>query len=339
MEKECVSVIVPVYNAEKFLISTSKAILGQTYQNLELIFIENGSTDNTLEVCKKLESEDSRVKVIHIEKNGVSAARNAGIEAARGKYIAFSDSDDFMETNMIETMVRSMEERESDLVICGFYHMDSATGNEIETIYGLQHKFFYKEKYLHLDMMLRAQILHAVWNKLYQRDLIMKYQIRFRENMQIGEDLTFNLDYLDVANVVFCLSDPLYRHYLRRDGSITNTFRPNYYKQQKFMLDRMFESLSQVDTIQEDGKEYYERAYVDMMSAAISYLFYPQAGLENKEAVYKEMKELRKDREYFRCAKSQWENLSLKEKVIAQSLKNRCYGLIYPLYYWKHRGK
>lgn len=339
MERECVSVIVPVYNAESFLASTSKSILEQTYKNIQLIFIENGSTDRTLEICRQLEQEDSRVKVIHIEENGVSAARNAGIEAAEGKYIAFSDSDDFMESNMIEMMVDTMEKRNSDLVICGFYHMDGATGEEMEVIYGLQHEFLGKEKYLHLDMMLRAQILHAVWNKLFHRELMIKHQIRFREDMQIGEDLTFNLDYLDQANEVICVAKPLYRHYLKRSGSITNTFCPNYYQQQKFMLNRMFQSLSQAEPIQEEGKEYYERAYVDMMSTAVSYLFYPQAGLGNKEAVYREMKELRKDREYFRCAKSQWENLSLKEKVIAQSLKNRCYGLIYPLYYWKHREK
>lgn len=339
MEKECVSVIVPVYNAEDFLMDTSKAILDQTYENLELIFVENGSTDRTLEICENLAEADHRVKVLHIDRTGVSAARNVGIEAAQGKYIAFSDSDDFMKTNMIQTMVSAMEERKADLVICGFRHMDSVSGNEIETIYGLQHEFFNNEKYLHLDMMLRAQILHAVWNKLFQREKIMKYKIRFRESMQIGEDLTFNLDYLDTADTVFCISKPLYDHYLKRSGSITNTFRPNYYKQQKFMLDRMFESLSKVDPIQEDGKEYYELAYVDMMSAAISYLFYPQAGLKNKKAVYDEMKELRKDREYFRCAKSQWDQLSLKEKIIAQSLKNKCYGLIYPFYCWKHREK
>lgn len=339
METQCVSVIVPVYNAEKFLADTSKAILKQSYQNLEIIFIENGSTDQTWEICKELAVNDDRVKIMHIEKRGVSAARNAGIEAASGDYIVFSDSDDFMQPHMIETMVHTMNERKAELVICGFRHMDSATGEEIETIYGLQHEFFGKEKYLHLDMMLRAQILHAVWNKLFLKETINKHQIRFRETMQIGEDLTFNLDYLDMVDAVFCLSEPLYDHYLRRSGSITSTFCPNYYPQQTFMLKRMYKSLSKVDPMPADGISYYESAYVDMMSTAISYLFYPQAGLKNKKAVYEQMNELRKDREYFRCAKSQWEKLSFKEKIITQSLKNKCYGLIYPFYHWKHRDK
>ena len=159
MEKECVSVIVPVYNAEDFLVDTSKAILDQTYENLELIFVENGSTDRTLEICENLAEADHRVKVLHIDRTGVSAARNAGIEAAQGKYIAFSDSDDFMKTNMIQTMVSAMEERKADLVICGFRHMDSVSGNEIETIYGLQHEFFNNEKYLHLAYQNRFMII------------------------------------------------------------------------------------------------------------------------------------------------------------------------------------
>ena len=120
MNNETVSVIIPVYNVEKYIRKCIESVCGQTYRNLEIILIDDGSPDKSGEICDEYAAADSRIKVIHLENGGVSRARNIGLDMATGKYIGFVDSDDYIRPGMYETLVDNMEKENVDTVICGF---------------------------------------------------------------------------------------------------------------------------------------------------------------------------------------------------------------------------
>lgn len=215
-----ISVIVPVYNCEENLERCVQSILNQSETHIELILVNDGSTDHSPEICNKYAKGDTRVRVIHQQNGGVSKARNAGIQAAEGEYIQFVDSDDYLEKDMCKRMKKVMEEHQSDLVIAGFHHhylgrdiikcpRENLTSPvEIKTL-GSLFLELYDQGFLNMP-----------WNKLYKKEKIGE---QFPENLSLGEDLMFNLSYLkqlkNTEKVSF-ISYPLY-HYIQERGKVT----------------------------------------------------------------------------------------------------------------------
>ena len=122
MMNKLVSIIIPVYNVEKYLAECIESVLKQTYQNIEILLIDDGSPDNSGKICDEYEEKDSRVRVIHKENGGVSSARNVGLEQANGEYITFIDSDDFVSESYIEELYIALENGNSDLAFCKYNH-------------------------------------------------------------------------------------------------------------------------------------------------------------------------------------------------------------------------
>ena len=120
MNKEKITIVVPIYNAEKYLERCIKSILDQTYENLEIILVNDGSTDKSLEICEKFKAEDNRIIIINKENGGVSSARNKGIDAATGKFIIFIDADDYIEKEMFEVLEEDLFKNNVDISMCGF---------------------------------------------------------------------------------------------------------------------------------------------------------------------------------------------------------------------------
>ena len=135
MYKKLVTVVVPIYNVERYLEKCLTSIILQTYKNLEVILVNDGSTDNSLNICKEFEKEDSRIRIISQENKGLSVARNVGIENAKGEYIAFVDSDDFISCKFIENLYNESIRNNSDIVCCDFYYV-----NELEKKWSLKEK-------------------------------------------------------------------------------------------------------------------------------------------------------------------------------------------------------
>ena len=129
---DLISVIVPVYKAEKYLDKCVQSIVNQTYKNLEIILVDDGSPDNCPQMCDEWAKKDSRIKVIHKENGGVSSARNAALDICLGEYAAFADSDDFIEENMLESMMKTAEKAKAEVVVCGFTFEEN--GQEISKI-------------------------------------------------------------------------------------------------------------------------------------------------------------------------------------------------------------
>lgn len=192
-----VSIIVPVYKSKDTLKRCVESLLAQTVEDTEMILVDDGSPDGSGELCDKLAEEDSRIRVIHKENGGVSSARNVGIEAAKGDYLLFADSDDYVEQDMVEKLLSGIGN--DDIAICGFHH--HYQGRDIVRIPEVPGQSG-EENFLALY---GEGFLNMPWNKLYKRELTG----RFDESLSLGEDLLFNLDYLSRCRKIAVLSDKL----------------------------------------------------------------------------------------------------------------------------------
>lgn len=185
--KDLISIIVPIYNAESTIKRCVETILNQTYKNIEIILVNDGSTDSSKEICEGI--KDERIVLINKKNSGVSHTRNIGIKHAIGKYICFIDSDDYLDVNHIQRMYDCITKYDSDLIITNFYQItvDGISKNKNIKCYNSCHilECFY-------DVYTNS-LLNPPWNKLYKREKIIK---KFDETLSLGEDLKFNIDYI-----------------------------------------------------------------------------------------------------------------------------------------------
>ncbi|MCU5288783.1 glycosyltransferase family A protein, partial [Bacillus paranthracis] len=195
MYDKMVSIIVPVYNAEKYVHKCIDSLLQQTYKNIEIILINDGSTDNSGKICDEYANESSKIRVIHQKNSGPSATRNVGIDVANGAYIQFVDSDDYVEPNMTEEMLKAMNNK-FQLVICGYKSL-SLFNKDINI---KEHKchisggYDYSSFMMEFGYLFRDVYINPLWNKLYNTALIKENHLRFKDNVYMGEDLLFNLE-------------------------------------------------------------------------------------------------------------------------------------------------
>ena len=184
------SVVIPVYQALDTLERCVASWLGQSRSDLELILVDDGSTDGSGDKCEELAGGDSRIRVIHQTNAGVSAARNAGIGAARGEFLLFTDSDDYVEPVYLEKMASAQRLEDSDLVLCGFHHLYDGTDiRKVPELSGTWAMEAFAEPFLSLC---EKSYLNMPWNKLFRREWLGK----FDTDLSLGEDLLFNLEYL-----------------------------------------------------------------------------------------------------------------------------------------------
>lgn len=230
-----ISIIVPIYHVEEFLPACIDSILAQTYRNFELILVNDGSPDRCGDICDWYAEQDERIKVIHKENGGVSSARNVGIEAAEGEFIAFLDPDDTVEPRMYEKLAEAACVYEAELVVCPFMihyvgegrTMASSVWQEVNCVIDAQ---CIKEKLIPSMLMRKSYGLVSVFNKLYRRSLFTSTNLRFDENRSHGEDTKLNfLLLLNINRLVF-LDQPLCNYYVRnRETSLTHRFRENFF--------------------------------------------------------------------------------------------------------------
>lgn len=204
MIAETISVIVPIYNAEKYLNKCLESIIGQTYKNLEIILVDDGSSDNSPTICDAWAQIDSRIRVIHKKNGGVSSARNAGIDLAQGDYIGFVDADDWIEPNMYEVLINNAEKFSADKSSCGYvYYGQQTVCVPSESCTVLQNS----------DEM-RLRIVggrnNAVWCAIYSGSVVGN--VRFNESLKVAEDWLFNYQVCLKMSSEVIVDTPLY-HY------------------------------------------------------------------------------------------------------------------------------
>lgn len=215
-----VSIIVPVYNAEKYIKRCVDSILGQEYTDFELILVDDGSTDTSGAICDEYAAADARVHVIHKENTGVSDTRNTAMNHATGKYLQFLDSDDWITSDATKLLVRTATEYNCDLVIADFYRV---VGEKVSHKGSIEdEQVLTKEEFAAQMMKNPADFYYGVlWNKLYRRDLIEQYKLRMDTSVSWCEDFLFNLEYLLHAEVFYALQTPIY-YYVKTKGSLVS---------------------------------------------------------------------------------------------------------------------
>lgn len=215
MEQPLISIIVPVYNTEQYLDKCVDSIVNQTYTNLEIILIDDGSPDNCGAICDEYAKKDSRIKVIHKSNGGLSSARNAGLDVANGNYITFVDSDDMVESQMYEKMMENIQLTHVDICMCGCKIVNEQGDLLLEDNF--------KNKVYNIDEIIKDIILPlktASWNKLFSKEIIGF--VRFPEGKIHGEDLIFILKCLTSKTTISTINGAYYR-YIKHPSSITTS--------------------------------------------------------------------------------------------------------------------
>ena len=214
-QKKLVSIIIPIYNSEEYLERCFESLVNQTYDNIEIIAINDGSTDNSLELCYKWEKLDSRIKVFSKKNGGISSARNYGITQSKGDYYSFIDSDDDVSYNFIELLVRNLEMNQVDVSMCGInkiYTYKNKIDNKSSRINNIKLDRDAFLEYIELENSYDS----FVWNKLFKKDIVNNTM--FEEDIFMNEDTIFMLK-LCMQNPTFYYEDQkLYNYYLHNDS-------------------------------------------------------------------------------------------------------------------------
>jgi len=258
-EKPLVSIIVPIYNAQDHIARCVESIRRQTYQNLEILLLNDGSKDVSLEVCRMYAKVDPRIVLIDKANSGVAATRNMGLREAKGKYLQFVDADDTIQPYATELLVRHAEESEADLVIAHYNRISPpkprAEGSQrperptrVQTFGFLMEGPMTKEEFAAGLMQEPASFYYGVmWNKLYRREIIMAHDIRCDEEFTWSEDMLFNLSYIRYADSFYAIRTPLYYYSRRRKHSLSASVNP-----------------AQVVTTKASLFKYYKELYVQL---------------------------------------------------------------------------
>lgn len=343
MQEPKVSVIIPVYNVEKYLERCIKSLQNQTLKDIEIILVDDSSTDASLEICHSLAKEDKRIKVIHKENQGAGLARNTALKEATGKYIGFLDSDDFIEPDMFKTLYEKAEEYGSDLVMSGVLFVDgnmfASQGECVKKVYFNEDTHFETEEEL---KKLRMGIVGAlpddsddskygmsIWKNLFRHDVIKDNNINFvSEREMLSEDAIFMVDFISCIKKATGIPEAFY-NYCRNGESISKSYKK----------DRFEKSLVFVKAVEERFKKDIQpqeyQAYVDRFWQAMCRVLCSQEIIEAKNNgikfadLKKRLKAVCAHELTIRALKEYpIGKLPLKQRVFAYAMKYRLYFLL-----------
>lgn len=298
--QDLISVIVPVYKVEDYLPRCIDSILNQTYTNLEIILVDDGSPDNCPKICDEYAKKDKRVKVIHQQNSGLSAARNAGIDNANGNYIAFVDSDDFVHPKMYEVLVRNLAEHNAEMSICMYKRVNNSLINDIDInkqrlIICTQEETYnnlYNELYVPTEIACNKIYKKKVWHDI-------KYPVG-----KLHEDEFVIHHLISKCKTIVYTNLELY-YYYNRTNSITKTFNIKRLDAIEAMKDRM-------DFFKQNGSvELYNKSYISYLKViGLCYI-----NMVNDKRYVKEAHKMKRqfNMEYKKCKKNL--NINLKEKL------------------------
>ncbi|HFR3748977.1 TPA: glycosyltransferase family 2 protein, partial [Streptococcus suis] len=275
MPKSLVSIIVPVYNAEKYLIECLDSISNQSYENIEVILLNDGSTDGSKDICQRYVENDSRIVLINKDNSGVSSTRNMGLYLAKGEYITFVDSDDYIESTMVEKLLRSIKENKSDFSICGH----RMTGNK--------RGFNDSKRLSEITVAPSREFLKAIittgnnriWGYscriMYSKKIIDINNLQFDTQKIIAEDIEFLCKYIALCSTGSVVNEELYIYRIHQE-SVTNRYKENDYEIRRQVDDWFWENFVKFDPTYLPG--YYQcrantyHGYISNLSLGFSLL-------------------------------------------------------------------
>lgn len=279
--KELISVIVPVYNVEEYLEECIESLIKQSYEQCEIILVDDGSTDKSGRICDSYANRDARIKVIHKENGGLSSARNAGLDIMQGEYIAFVDSDDFVHVDYLKDMKQLAQKYEADLVCCHFTQGESCVWPE----QGVDKEVVRRGKDILNKMNEDDVTITVVWNKLYKAEFFKKYALRF-EIGKIHEDMFMTPQVLNLCKVMVISDKQLYYYRIRSNSIMTSAFSVKRLQ--------IFEALEfRIDFLKKNGNsELYHAEIENYIRKLLQYIILLRK--ENKREYYIYLKQLKK---------------------------------------------
>lgn len=316
MDKDLISIIVPVYNVGKKLVKCVNSIINQTYKNLEIVLIDDGSNDGTEKICDDYLKIDNRIIVIHKKNGGVSTARNIGIKKSNGKYIAFVDSDDFVTVDFVEFLYKNMVENNAQISCCGCCKYFNDEKKEMIFYPNIRKKYNKIEAHKYLNITGYFGI--AVRDKMFLKELFNYIKFPNKKN---GEDLDVLYKAIEKAGGLFYDSEIKY-YWVQRKGSITNSGETNS---------------DILDVYDEMIKFYKEKKYNQVIPYAIQSYVLACIGIYNTIMINKnDKKEMKKYRKKILQEKKYvtYENLNQKRKIQLILFYNNIflYNIIFKIY-------
>lgn len=253
-ELPCISIIIPVYNVERYLKRCLDSVISQTYRNLEIILVDDGSTDCSGKICDEYAEKDNRIRVIHKENGGLSDARNVGIKAAFADYIAFVDSDDYVEKQYIQCLTEILFENNADIAICGYYCGKREKFPKTKRHYR-KVQCFDSRVMLHNWHGKNKHVETIAWNKLYKKSLFVENEIYYPVGY-FNEDVQTTHLLVDKAQKIVLVNEKLY-YYFKRNDSIINTIS------EKRIRDSIYSQNIRLNFFDKNGyKLAYERLFI-----------------------------------------------------------------------------
>lgn len=278
-----VSVIMPVYRVESYLPRAIESVLKQTFADFELILVDDGSPDRSGAICDEYAKKDARIRVLHQENRGAPAARNAAIAISGGVYRYFCDADDYLEPDLLETLVSLAQETKAELVVCGFtIDTDSPSGMHRQTICAPDAFYSGKASFrAGATALFDANLLYTPWNKLFRAQRMDELNIRFPATF--WDDFPFNLSYLrDVSSVA--VTDRVLYHFTRsRAESETAKYVPQMYEKREEEDGWMRELYAYWGLHGKKETEFLARRYAERLVGCIENLTNPQCTLTGRE--------------------------------------------------------
>lgn len=287
MEKPKVSVIVPCYGIEKYLDRCMENLVNQTLKSIEIILVDDGSPDRVPQMCDDWAAKDSRIKVIHKQNAGLGFARNSGLDIATGEYVAFVDSDDYVDTTMYETLWNEAKSSNADVVFCGF-KTETQTGiwrDSNEVVYRSEWTKEDVTEFM-LDMVACAPKVKkerkyqmSVWHSIYRHSIIKENDIRFySEREVVSEDIPFQIDFLKSAKKVIYIPKAYY-HYCFNGNSLTATYKQEKYERYKTLRNVLLKKLLDIS----NSSNRVNRLFIGYVRANIINLL--SSNIKNKDYI------------------------------------------------------
>ncbi len=282
-----VSIIVPIYNAGKYIEDCANSILTQTFSNLELILVDDGSKDNSLELCQRIAEKDSRVKVLHKENGGTSSAKNYGIKNAIGDYIAFCDADDTLDNEYIENLYKGVAIYNADACVgnvaftrtCDSKVVSQRTVEMYEGIFSLKEFMEYYPKYM------PNAVIGAPWNKLYRRSIIIENELVFNTKIKNNEDTHFNFEFLAKCENIYVSKAPYYNYMDRVEVvSASKGYIPNIFEIYTLTYKKAVDFLNEID-LYDEYISFQNTYYIDLVIGAINGIVNGKNKFSKKEKI------------------------------------------------------
>lgn len=330
-----VSIIVPIYNMERFLNNCIESIINQTYKNLEILLINDGSTDKSEKICNNYKKKDNRIKIINQKNSGISVARNTGLHYATGDWIMFIDSDDWVEYDMVERLITIANIENAEIVQCNSYYVYE---NEIIKRAGIFPNYqrrtdienikldIISPKYDEIENNTYTRAIRAVHGKLY-KSTILKNK-KFLENIFVFEDGIFLLNVLDDVKTYILTNEYLY-FYRVTENSISKKFSSDYLNQ----IEQIMENIKEY-VVKQKNREKFEIVYnamcFELISSSMTRYFFNKKN--NNRNIMKLLKEKCKNKYKSIIANVDKKYLNLNQKILLFLLRKHMYFLIYIVY-------